>query len=998
MSKSKNLAIFLHIRTLVFVIHSSFEVRRSPFHLQDMLASLLAWLDHRTGYRRLAHEALYERIPSGARWRYITGSMLVFAFVTQAVTGIFLWMAYSPSSQTAYESTWYIQHQMTGGWLVRGVHHFMAQAMVVVMALHLLQVVWDGAYRAPREVNHWLGLILMQLVLGLGLTGYLLPWDQKGYWATNVATNLATLVPVVGKELQQLAVGGNEYGHHTLTRFFALHAGVLPVLLVATLAAHIALFRRHGITAKITPGRADDYFWPRQVLLDAIGCLVLLAIVLLCVFHWDLSAMRGRVPTALLGADLGAPADPAEAYSAARPEWYYLFLFQLLKYFPGSSEIIGAIVIPGAVMAIFFLMPFIGRFQLGHRFNQAFTVLVLLAAVVLTGAALFDDYYASLAPRLGLKDEKKLTASKEFLAAREDAEHQARRSVELINRRETLPDGSLSAVRLIPKEGAVHLLRNDPLVRGPRLFAQHCAGCHDYVDPQGHRPPGIPAPMQPPVVGGDGKIVRSGDEQPTYGDDSPSGGPNLYGFGSREWIKGLLNPAELVKLEYGQPRPSADSKIAADKDHPENHKRPIIAPYFGNTNHASGRMATWVKQHADSLLKDDAAKSDDDIEAIAAALSAQAQLPGQRAADAKDAKLIERGVGLIDMHCTKGCHKFGPAGQLGLAPDLTGYGSYEWMMGLISDPSHERFYRLENDRMPAFAKDLEHPESHQLSARELSLIVDWLRGDYYRAEDEAPRLPHGEGHARQAMHLARTTAGHVGEVVGAPPPAAETERQRAERLFTTNCAGCHSHTNEHGVGITAARPSAPNLYGIGSRAWLAGLLDPERIKSDAYFGQTRHAGGDMASFVESDLAEPNDAAKAKIASIIAALSAEAALPAAAEQDKQAAEDGTLETGRKALGEAFENSSCVDCHKFRQQGDVGSAPDLTGWASKDWLVKLISDPSHDSFYRATNDRMPSFAKDPPGPKHPLLPAADIELLARWLRGEALSGNEPPKSIR
>lgn len=113
--------------------------------------AFLAWLDHRTGYKQQMAEALWERIPSGARWRYVTGSMLVFAFVVQAITGIFLWMAYSPSSQTAWESVYYIQHEMWGGWLVRGVHHFMAQAMVVVLALHLLQVVVDGAYRARAK-------------------------------------------------------------------------------------------------------------------------------------------------------------------------------------------------------------------------------------------------------------------------------------------------------------------------------------------------------------------------------------------------------------------------------------------------------------------------------------------------------------------------------------------------------------------------------------------------------------------------------------------------------------------------------------------------------------------------------------------------------------------------------------------------------------------------------------------------------------------------------
>src|SRR5882757_4043878 len=158
---------------------------------------VLDWFDERTGFRGFVHEALYERIPGGARWRYVWGSTLVFAFFVQVVTGIFLWMMYSPSAQTAWESVYYIQNQTQFGWLLRGVHHFMSQAMVVLLAIHLLQVIVDGAYRAPREVNFWLGLVLMMIVLGLSLTGYLLPWDQKGYWATRVATNLLSIVPVV---------------------------------------------------------------------------------------------------------------------------------------------------------------------------------------------------------------------------------------------------------------------------------------------------------------------------------------------------------------------------------------------------------------------------------------------------------------------------------------------------------------------------------------------------------------------------------------------------------------------------------------------------------------------------------------------------------------------------------------------------------------------------------------------------------------------------------
>lgn len=904
-----------------------------------MIRRFFDWLDHRTGHRVITHDALFERIPSGARFRYVTGSMLVFAFATQAITGIFLWMAYSPSSQTAYESVYYIQHEMTGGWFLRGLHHFMAQAMVVVMVLHLFQVVWDGAYRPPREFNYWNGLVLMMLVMGLGLTGYLLPWDQKGFWATNVATNLMTLSPGIGKEMQQLAVGGSAYGHLTLTRFFAMHAGVLPVLLVVFLAIHIALFRRHGITAHVTPGRPDDFFWPKQVLFDAIGCLVLLTIVLLCLVHFDLGGLfSGRLAHVHRGAELGAPADPSEQFSAARPEWYYLFLFQLLKYFPGSSEIIGAIVIPTIVVVLLFLLPILGRWNFGHQLSRVFIVLLIVGAGALTTVALSEDYYAWLAPKFGLKDEKKLAASREFLAAREAAEHDAARTVELINRRETLEGGTLSDVRLIPRQGAVSLLRNDPFSRGPRLFGQHCASCHDYADPSDKSP---------------WKFAQVRD--PAKAD----GAPNLFGFASRGWLKGLLNAEQIVGPAY-----------------------------FGNTAHKAGRMATWVKQHAE-LLKDNAAKSDEEVDAIVATLSAQAGLHSQQEADKKDAELIRRGIGLIEQNCARGCHKFGERGQLGLAPDLTGYGSYEWMMGLVSDPMHERFYRMENDRMPSFAQNLSQPENNNVSIRELSLIVDWLRGQYFRADDKSPVLPHDLPAAEQAVALARTIANPWTSVIGAAPPAPETSLQQAERLFAANCAACHSRTDEHGVGIAARDPSAPNLHGFGSRQWLAGLLDPKQIKSDRYFGQTRHKTSDMVGFVDDNLAELNADGKAQLESIIVALSAEAALPAQAAADKAAEQEGSLAKGRKALSEAFESSSCVDCHKFRDAGDLGSAPDLTGWGSQEWLARFITDPTHEAFYRDTNDRMPSFGKSGPGPtKQSLLTTKEIDLLSRWLRGEVL----------
>ena len=447
-----------------------------------MFSRIMNWLDSRTGLKGLVHEALYERIPGGARWRYVWGSTLVFTFVMQMITGFTLWTAYSPSAQTAWESVYYIQYVMTGGWLVRGIHHFTAQLMVVLLAFHFLQVVIDGAYRAPREVNFWLGLVLLKLVLGLALTGYLLPWDQKGYWATKVATSIASITPWIGPYLERLAVGGTEYGHHTLTRFFALHAGLLPALLIGFLVLHVALMRKHGLKHKEPITRPDAYFWPDQVLKDAVACLAVLAFVLGLTYY--------------AGAELTGPADPSREYSAARPEWYFLFLFQVLKLpaFSGENEVYGAIVLPAAIMGFLFLMPLLGQWKLGHRFNVAFVCTLMAGAAALTGMAVYSD-----------------ATSPSYQKAVADAEHEAHRAVEL-------------AKELgIPPQGAASLTAADPLLQGPRIFAAKCASCHVHEE--------VPSPLN-----AEGKFVQTA--------------PTLTAFGSEAWIRGLLDPKRVDEREY----------------------------------------------------------------------------------------------------------------------------------------------------------------------------------------------------------------------------------------------------------------------------------------------------------------------------------------------------------------------------------------------------------------------------------------------------------------
>lgn len=658
-------------------------------------------------------------------------------------------MFYSPGAQSAWESVYYLQEHVVGGGMLRGIHHYTAQSMVVLLAIHLVQVVIDGAYKAPREFNFWIGLVLMLIVLGLALTGYLLPWDQKGYWATKVATRIASSAPE-GPKVELLAVGGKDYGHYTLTRFFALHAGVLPGLLIALLVLHVALFRKHGIMARLSQKRPrpDGYFWPEQVLRDAVACLVIFGVVLALAYY--------------VRPELGAPADGADNYAAARPEWYFLFLFQFLKFFKGhAGEVIGAIVIPTLIFGFMFLMPLLGRSRVGHGLCVTVIAGLLLGAVGLTGMALYDDYQARWFPDRDYADvtsvldeididlrksrtnskfqrldeekklqvyfsdtpqklpafRKRLASYRSYQASREflDAVHLAHQNGE---RAQQL------AVQGIPPAGALSMLRNDAKTQGPRLFKQNCAACHDYSDASGH---GIVTLRS--LEFGQGKKLRPIDpKQPDGPRAIPTGAPNLYGFGSREWIAGLLDPKRIAAAHF-------DEKTMQVRD----------APCFGNTAHWKGEMVGVVKERLSDLDKEGLTKR----QKLIAALSAEAELKSQSTLDAeldkevmaklaadtppaeRQKKIVaSRTKALKSFECTE-CHKFHETDDGGTAPDLTGYASRKWLIDLISNPTHARFYGENNDRMPAFAPDAKNPDNNQLQLRELEILVDWLRGEWY---------------------------------------------------------------------------------------------------------------------------------------------------------------------------------------------------------------------------------------------------------------------------
>ncbi len=213
-----------------------------------MLIKFADWLDERVGWRQVWEAIFLRKIPK-VNWFYTLGSATLFLAINQAVTGILLTIYYVPTPDHAYDSVQYITTQVAMGWLIRGLHHWGASAMVVVVVLHMLRVIFYGAYKYPREVTWMTGVLLLLIVVGFGFTGYLLPWDQKAFWATTVGTRIAATPPIVGDYLLRIMRGGPELSAVTLARFFGAHIWVLPAALMLLISIHLYLVIKIGISA-----------------------------------------------------------------------------------------------------------------------------------------------------------------------------------------------------------------------------------------------------------------------------------------------------------------------------------------------------------------------------------------------------------------------------------------------------------------------------------------------------------------------------------------------------------------------------------------------------------------------------------------------------------------------------------------------------------------------------------------------------------------------------
>jgi len=337
---------------------------------------LWTWLDERVGLADIERLARHKQVPVHRHtlWYYF-GGMTLFLFAIQVGTGILLLLYYRPSAEEAYESVQFLMAEVQFGWLIRSIHAWAANLMIFTLFVHLFSVWLLRAYRPPRELTWASGVALMGLALGFGFTGYLLPWNELAYFATKVGTEITGAVPAVGGFLRRLLRGGDEVTGATLTRFYGIHVAVLPALTTALIGLHLFLVQRHGMSVPLGAARRGEgtrtmSFIPNFLLRDVVGWLSALAI---------LAALAAYFP-----AELGKKADPfAPAPIGIKPEWYFMFMFQTLKYLP--SEILG---IEGEVVGILafglaglflLVIPFLDRRAARGQAGRLFTAIGLAA-------------------------------------------------------------------------------------------------------------------------------------------------------------------------------------------------------------------------------------------------------------------------------------------------------------------------------------------------------------------------------------------------------------------------------------------------------------------------------------------------------------------------------------------------------------------------------------------------------------------------------------------
>jgi ubiquinol-cytochrome c reductase cytochrome b subunit len=409
---------------------------------------MLTWLEERTALPGLWRRFAEHPVPGGPRLRNVLPAVLVYLFVQQGVLGVLLASHYSPSASDAWASTVYLNDQVASGWFIRGLHHYGTSAMILAAVAYLVQLALTREYTRPRELVWISTLGLLVVTMALGVTGNILPWDEQGYWAAQVEFGIMEQTPG-GEALRTVVQGGGEPGNLTLTRLFTVHAFVLPLVGAALLAGIVVLGRRsQAQQAAQDPQRAQP-FAAGQLLVDMVA-MVLVAGALVVV------TMQTH------GSELYAPADPTSGFQA-RPEWYFLFLYELRGFFEGPLEPVATMVIPGAAAGFLVVAPFLDAVAgKAGRVGVLVVLGLMLAGVVgLTALSIASD-----------------AANESYQKAMAQAHKEAERA------RGFAKEGVLP-------EGGPAVYRNDPEYKVRALYKEHCQNCHELDGFGGEEAPSL---------------------------------------------------------------------------------------------------------------------------------------------------------------------------------------------------------------------------------------------------------------------------------------------------------------------------------------------------------------------------------------------------------------------------------------------------------------------------------------------------------------------------
>lgn len=365
-----------------------------------MLNRVYDWIDLRIGIREIVKKELTGYLlPRNINEWYSLGSVLLVIFTLQIITGLLLLVYYVPEAEKAFKSVSYIMNELPYGWLIRLCHAVGSNMMVAVLFMHMLSTMFMGSYKSPRELNWLTGFTLFVLVQGISLTGYLAPWSQLSFWATTVATNSVSAIPVVGQYLVEFLRGGKLVGPSTLGRFFALHVGLLPIVIATLIGLHLFVLKRTGIstppfggTEPTRPWPGDTYryqshpggipFFPNYALTDLTSICIYFAVFFAVVFFG---------PNLPFTPDSFVPADPYKTPAHIKPEWYFLANYQVLKIFP--SELLG-LMVQAAAMTFVALLPFIDRSPERHPLRRPLFLTLAIGGILLWAALTVWGHYS----------------------------------------------------------------------------------------------------------------------------------------------------------------------------------------------------------------------------------------------------------------------------------------------------------------------------------------------------------------------------------------------------------------------------------------------------------------------------------------------------------------------------------------------------------------------------------------------------------------------------